>query len=332
MDDLTIQNLLTNSGLKVFGVDSDFIYFEDPSCIFPAFDTILEYAWLAIMIMLAIMLFGWGVLYIKNGVKIDTLFNNAKTIILILCILGVVKPIVNLVYGDDLFARQCEIKQVSRATVNELLETRNKKLGQSDENLLYENFSVVDTGPIYTDDVDIIDTPENPTQPEPLSEPEKQIINEESSFSGSKVSDVVSVESSNGATIYVLKNGTKIKRTGGTWSWRNNNPGNITKPMYGAVGMSGRFAVYPDEESGLRASMSLLRSKNYVSLELGQVYYRWAPKGDGNNPDAYGRFVSKKSGVPLNKKIRDINDDELMRVVRAMQIFEGWKPGIEQRI
>ena len=151
MDELTIQNLLTNSGLKVFGTDSDFIYFEDPSCIFPMFDTILEYAWLAILVMAAIMLFGWGVLYIKNGVKIDTLFNNAKTVILILCILGAVKPIVNLVYGDNLFARQCEIKQVSRAAVNELLEMRNKKLGKSDENLLYENFDVIDSGPVYTE-------------------------------------------------------------------------------------------------------------------------------------------------------------------------------------
>ena len=149
MDETTIINLLNNSGLKVFGLDSDFIYFEDPSCIFPAFDTLLEYAWIAILVFTAIMLFGWGVLYIKNGVKIDTLFNNAKTLILVLCILGVVKPIVNLVYGDNLFAKQCEVKQVSRAAVNELLELRNKKLGKSDENLLYENFNIVDSGPVY---------------------------------------------------------------------------------------------------------------------------------------------------------------------------------------
>lgn len=150
MEQATIISLLTNSGLKVFGMDADFVYFEDPSCIFPAFDTLLEYAWVAIIVMAAIMIFGWAVLYIKNGIKIDTVFNNAKTVILILCILGVVKPIVNIIYGDNLFARQCEVKQVSLASVNELLEQRNKKFGKSDENLLYENFNVIDSGPVYS--------------------------------------------------------------------------------------------------------------------------------------------------------------------------------------
>jgi hypothetical protein len=65
--------------------------------------------------------------------------------------LGAVKPIVNIIYGDNLFARQCEIKQVSRAAVNELLKMRNKKLGNSDENLLYENFSVIDSGPVFVE-------------------------------------------------------------------------------------------------------------------------------------------------------------------------------------
>lgn len=151
MEKTEIVNLLKNSGLEKVRVDSDFIYFQDPSCIFPAFDTFLEYAWLAIVILTAIMIFGWGVLYIKNGIKINTVFNNAKTLILVLGILGAVKPIVNIVYGKDLFAQQCETKQVSVAAVNELLEMRNKKMGKSDENLLYESFTVVDSGPVYSE-------------------------------------------------------------------------------------------------------------------------------------------------------------------------------------
>lgn len=145
MDNATVINLLTNSGIKVFGIDSDFLYFEDPSCIFPAFDTVLEFAWIVIMVFVGIMIFGWAVLYIKNGVKINTLFNNAKNLILILGILAVVKPIVNIVYGDDLFARQCEIKQVSLTQINELLELRNKKFGESDKNLVNESFFVADS-------------------------------------------------------------------------------------------------------------------------------------------------------------------------------------------
>ncbi|MBR3148280.1 MAG: hypothetical protein IKF41_02960 [Alphaproteobacteria bacterium] len=326
MDETTIINLLTNSGLKVFGLDSDFIYFEDPSCVFPAFDTLLEYAWIAILVFTAIMLFGWGVLYIKNGVKIDTLFNNAKTLILVLCILGVVKSIVNLVYGDNLFAKQCEVKQVSRAAVNELLELRNKKLGKSDENILYENFSVIDSGVNYSDVTN-----------EVLPKPTVETIKQESVYSGFKASDIKMVESGKGYVIYVKQDGTKIKRTGGTTAWRTNNPGNIIKSKFasenGAIGVAGRFAVFPNEETGLQATIKLLRSSGYINLQLRQVYHRWAPKGDGNNnPDAYANRVSKLSGVPLNKQIKELDDNEIMRVARAMQTVEGWTIGIEQKI
>ena len=148
MDKVTILNLLTNSGLKVFDIDNDFIYFEDPSYILPAFDAILHYAWIVIMVLTGIMLFGWAVLYIKNGVKIDTLFNNAKTIILILCTLSIVKPIVNFVYGDDLFAKQCEVKKVSIASVKELLDMRAEHFGKSNQAMLYETFNVIDSGKV----------------------------------------------------------------------------------------------------------------------------------------------------------------------------------------
>lgn len=326
MEQETIVNLLTNSGFEKVLVDSDFVYFQDPSCIFPAFDTILEYAWIVILVFVAIMLFGWGVLYIKNGVKIDTLFNNAKTVILILCILGIVKPVVNLVYGDNLFGRQCEIKQVSRAAVNELLEIRNKKLGKSDENLLYENFSVIDSGPVYQDDSNNV-----------LTKEEKVTVNQESELSGFKVSDIEKIESGRGYVIYVQKDGTKIKRNGGSASWRNNNPGNIINSSFavgnGAVGVAGRFAVFPNEETGLQATIKLLRGKHYINLPLHQVYHRWAPAGDGNNnPSAYANYVSKHSGIPLNKRISELSDIEIMRVAQAMQKFEGWSIGTEQRI
>ena len=146
MDKTTIINLLTNSGINVFGLDDKYIYFQDPSCILPAFDTILHYAWIVVLVLTGFMLAGWAILYIKNGVNINTLFDNAKTIILILCVLSVVKPIVNTVYGDDLFGRGCDTKHVLISSVNELLEMRNKKFKKSDEAFIYESFDVVDSG------------------------------------------------------------------------------------------------------------------------------------------------------------------------------------------
>lgn len=138
--------LLKNSGLNVHGVDSNFIYFDDPSCIYTAFDNILHYAWIVILVLTGIMLFGWALLYIKNGVKINDIFNNAKTIILIFCVLSLVKPIVNLVYGDNLFGRNCEVMKVSLYNVQELLNVRKQTLSNMDENSLYESFDMVDSG------------------------------------------------------------------------------------------------------------------------------------------------------------------------------------------
>ena len=138
--------LLKNSGLNVHGVDSNFIYFDDPSCIYTAFDNILHYAWIVILVLTGIMLFGWALLYIKNGVKINDLFNNAKTIILIFCVLSLVKPIVNFIYGDNLFGRNCEVMKASLTSVQELLNVRNKTLSNVDENSLYESFDMVDSG------------------------------------------------------------------------------------------------------------------------------------------------------------------------------------------
>lgn len=138
--------LLKNSGLNVHGVDNNFIYFDDPSCIYTAFDNILHYAWIVILVLTGIMLFGWALLYIKNGVKINDLFNNAKTIILIFCVLSLVKPIVNFIYGDNLFGRNCEVMKVSLYNVQELLNVRKQTLSNMDENSLYESFDMVDSG------------------------------------------------------------------------------------------------------------------------------------------------------------------------------------------
>ena len=158
MDSLEkIKLLLENSGLRNVTVNNGVIEFDDPSCIYAAFDKILDIAWIVILVLTAFMLMGWAVLYIKNGVKINELFNNAKTVILILCVLSVVKPIVNAVYGDNLFARGCSRKQASIETVEELLELRNKNLPNGAEGELYEIFDMTDSGVIYTDPVSIED-------------------------------------------------------------------------------------------------------------------------------------------------------------------------------
>ena len=123
-----IKELLTNAGFIVNRIDDQYIYFQDPSCIFTAFDTFLDYAWILIFVLTAIMLFGWGLLYIKNGVKFDSLSNNVKSLLLIFGVLSVIKPAINLIYGDDLFGKLCDTRRVSMVEVQELLNLQNNQL------------------------------------------------------------------------------------------------------------------------------------------------------------------------------------------------------------
>lgn len=319
MNDTTIVNLLTNSGLKVVGIDSSFISIEDPACIFPAFDAFLHYAWIVILILTAIMLFGWGMLYIIKGVKIDSVFNNIKSLVLIFAVLSLVKPIVDVVYGDNLFEQQCEIKQIDRSQVDELLNLRNKKLGESDKYILNMVDSMTQT---EQDDYSSQDINDNRTM---LSE-----------FSGDDIVEI-KFQSNDKSTVYITKTGIRIKR-GDTIStaWKNNNPGNIrassSMQWLGAIGQSNGWCVFASEQDGINAMKKLLMSKNYNHLTLRGAIYKWAPAKDNNNPERYTNYVSKTASISPDKPMQDITDYELENMVRAMQKFEGWIPGTEQKL
>lgn len=97
----------------------------------------------------------------------------------------------------------------------------------------------------------------------------------------------------------------------GSRAWRNRNPGNLRR--WGDLPRVGGFAVFPSHEAGWRA---LLRQ---VQLNIGRgltlreffagkpgVYPGYAPAADGNDPAAYARFISEKTGIPVDSvRIRD---------------------------
>jgi RHS repeat-associated protein len=128
-------------------------------------------------------------------------------------------------------------------------------------------------------------------------------------------------------------------RTGGTWSWRNNNPGNLIAttgfaPRHGAIGRSGekdRFAVFPDEATGTRALEALLRTETYRALTLDEAIYRYAPPRE-NRTLTYQRFVRERTGLPGEVAMGGLARDELEAVARAIRAFEGWRPGTTTRL
>ncbi len=142
----TIVRLLENSGFNGVSVDPDFLYFEDPSCILRSFETFIDYAWIGIAVLTGMMLFGWAISMIR-GAKND-FFINLRNLILIFGILTIARPIMNFIYGDDLFARGCQTFSVPLSQVQELLDTRKLRISESDD-YLYEEFDIYDSGTVY---------------------------------------------------------------------------------------------------------------------------------------------------------------------------------------
>jgi hypothetical protein len=75
----------------------------------------------------------------------------------------------------------------------------------------------------------------------------------------------------------------------GTRPARNLNPGDIEYGRFavahGATGTDGRFAIFPDEETGF-AAMKALFQGGYAGLTVTQAIEKWAPPFE-NNDDNY---------------------------------------------
>jgi len=135
------------------------------------------------------------------------------------------------------------------------------------------------------------------------------------------------------SVIVIMSNGDEIHRRGGTRAWRNNNPGNIVYGQFarenGAIGKGGRFAVFPDEETGRMAVANLLRSPRYNNLTISAAINRYAPPHE-NNTTRYKRQLSEITGLSIHTKLRDLSDKQIMAVVDAITEIEGWRAGTEE--
>ncbi|MBN1324846.1 MAG: hypothetical protein JW974_01365 [Alphaproteobacteria bacterium] len=308
----TIFRLLENSGFRVLGTDGVFIHLEDPTCVLRSFETFLNYAWFAITFITAILLFGWAISMIR-GAKND-IFINLRNLTLIFGTLTAVKPIINMIWGGDVFARGCKTINVSIANVQKTLDAQKNKLAKYNADDLYEDFNIYDSGA----------QSEIPYSQAPVyssGSPQQISIN----ISGTQTS-------SDKETVYQDKNGKHYKKTGGTIAWRNNNPGNIRYSKFavsqGAIGQAGGFAVFPDEDTGMTAIKALLNTKSYNNLTIEDAISRYAPPFE-NDTNAYQRRIEQLTGLSINMRINELNNQQMQNMVGAIKQIEGWKPGRE---
>lgn len=88
-----------------------------------------------------------------------------------------------------------------------------------------------------------------------------------------------------------------------------------------------RFAIFPDEETGLFAVRSFLR-KYQGMRDLTLMMNLFAPAGDlGNDPTKYSQAVAKALGVPVSTLVKSLSDDQLKTFALEIQRVEGWKEG-----
>lgn len=136
------------------------------------------------------------------------------------------------------------------------------------------------------------------------------------------------------SVLYWDSEGNQMRRDGGSRSWRNNNPGNIVKGPYcdgqGAIGDDGTFAIFPDEQKGFDAIVTLLGRPTYVDRTLRGAIHRYAPPHE-NDSDGYAAFVSQQTGLAPDTVLNTLSPAELVSIANAIRDMEGWKPGVEER-
>jgi len=140
------------------------------------------------------------------------------------------------------------------------------------------------------------------------------------------------VEGRNRTVIFIFSDGRRLIRSGGTWQWRNNNPGAMKRGprsrRLGAIGGAGGFAVFPDYKTGRDANRTLLLSV-YPGTTLYNLPVRYSPAADGNDVRRYRRQLREFTGFDLKRTIRDLDAKEIEVLLDAIERIEGFKPGKE---
>lgn len=130
------------------------------------------------------------------------------------------------------------------------------------------------------------------------------------------------------SVIYKLDDGSESLHSGGSRAWRNNNPGNLISAEKSglAIGKGGNFAVFPDHDTGKKA-LKFSLTHFYATRKLDEVFKKYAPAADKNDPAHYTQLVKKYTGLDSSRTIGDLNVDELNSFMRAIERVEGWIVG-----
>lgn len=127
------------------------------------------------------------------------------------------------------------------------------------------------------------------------------------------------------------------KRTGGTISWRTNNPGNVAygprAKSFGALGFATaadgeKVAIMPTLEHGWKMQMALWRSPNYNNGTIDHGCRRWATGvGSKKETSPYTISLANAAGASIHTNVSDLSDEQLKNMVMKQAELEGFKVG-----
>ena len=137
--------LLNNSGLNVLGTDGAFIFITDPTCFTAGIMQMLSYAWVAIAIVTGFLLMGWAFAMFRGGTQLAVMATNLRNLLIVFMTLSITGPIVNAIYGDDLWYLGCDIIGVPVNQVQELLLMHDRRLADFDPFALHEHIHIWDS-------------------------------------------------------------------------------------------------------------------------------------------------------------------------------------------
>lgn len=140
---------------------------------------------------------------------------------------------------------------------------------------------------------------------------------------------------------YFDKDGYETLYIGGSFAWRTNNPGNLTKPgnyvMPDAIGYAQRtsksqslFVIFSDVAAGHRAHQNVVK-RIYGNSTIAGMITKYAPPSE-NDTQGYIDKVTSAAKVSPSDVINTLSDEKLDAVSAAMEKHEGYVPGVIKQL
>ncbi len=135
--------------------------------------------------------------------------------------------------------------------------------------------------------------------------------------------------------VYTDEAGRFFRFSGGTWAWRNHNPGNIVSGSishrHGQIGFAcssptgDKFAIFPDDESGHAALIESLQT-TFHEKSIPDLVKIYAPPTE-NDIVTYEKHLRSKTGVTDDRAVKDFTSEEFQKLWQAIELIEGYKVG-----